>query len=72
MADYRLYMLNLDGHILRAADLKARDDDEAIARLRARGEPTDIELWCGKRRVALVPRAGGAADPENPDRPPTG
>ena len=56
LADYRLYLLDLDGRIMQAADLEADDDEMALAHVRHRRDTTDIELWCGKRKVARIPR----------------
>jgi len=56
MADYRLYLMSGDGHILQAAELTADDDREAIELVLLRQERSDVELWCGKRKVATVPR----------------
>ena len=56
MAHYRLYTLRDDGHILGAGDLEASDDGEAIQLARLRLEHRDIDLWCGTRPLALVPK----------------
>ena len=56
MADYRLYLMSVNGDILQAADIEADDDHEAIHLVRLRQEPNDVELWSGKRRVAVIPR----------------
>jgi hypothetical protein len=56
MADYRLYLMSDDDHIFHAADLTADDDREAIELVRLRQEGSDVELWCGRRKVAMIPR----------------
>lgn len=68
MADYRLYLMSDDGHILQAADLTADDDQEAIELVRLRQERSDVELWCNKRKVASFPRGQPPilAPPESP------
>ena len=63
MAHYRLYALNPDGHIRSGADIEATDDVEAVSLARIRLEHADIELWCGTRWVALVPKDGLAVIP---------
>jgi len=54
VADYRLYFLDSEGHIVKANEIRASGDREAIraARRRALGKPAD--LWCGARQVALL------------------
>ena len=51
MAVYRLYMLNLHGHIVDAVEFRCEDDAtaQAIAERRSRGRAT--ELWSGARVV---------------------
>ena len=56
MADYRGYVLDPSGRILRASDLQVKDDLEAIELVRLWCEPGDVELWSGKRKVATVKR----------------
>jgi hypothetical protein len=58
MADYRLYLMDDDGHILRGIDLAAPDDKEAFELVRLRDDPGDVELWCGTRKVASIPKGG--------------
>jgi hypothetical protein len=60
MAHYRLYAMTSDYHIISGHDLDAADDDEAIRLTRLRVEHSEIELWCGKRKVALVRKDGVA------------
>jgi hypothetical protein len=51
MADYRLYYLAQDNHILRAKDFQSPDDAaaEAVARSRSVGNP--VELSSQDRRI---------------------
>ena len=41
-----------------AIPLGADDDVEAVELVRLGRELTDCELWCGKRKVAFIPRGG--------------
>jgi hypothetical protein len=76
MADYRLYLLNSEGHITRATDLSAETDAEALVRARAMAKDRPIELWEGARCVlawsanassAGAPGVAGAT--QKPDAP---
>ena len=58
MAEYPLYIQNINGHIMHAIDLVAGDDWTAIRIVQARQEATDLELWCGRRKVASMPEGG--------------
>jgi hypothetical protein len=64
MPSYRLYAMTRDGHIRSAETIDAESDGEAIHLARLRLEHADIELWCGKRRVAWVPKDGLAVVPD--------
>ena len=66
MASYRLYVLGQDGRIDYGSDIEALEDGEAIELARLRLEHTDIEIWCGTRKVALVPKDGLAVTPSRP------
>ena len=55
MAEYRLYCLDRDGHIRRRHEIDAADDAAAIAAARAIAAESAAELWCGTRKVALLP-----------------
>jgi hypothetical protein len=56
MAEYRVYALNQDGSIRHSSELYAGDDNEAVHLARLRPEKFAMEVWCGARKVALVPR----------------
>lgn len=58
MAHYRFYLMDAADRIMHASDLEADDDAQAIELLCLRGEQTDVELWCGKRKVASLPKGG--------------
>jgi hypothetical protein len=49
-----MYLLNADGHVIRASDLFALDDQDAIEQARRRGALANVELWSGKRKVGLI------------------
>ena len=52
MSYYRIYFMNSsNGHIDRAEDLQARDDQEAIATTNPLVDGQPVELWCGTRKV---------------------
>ena len=65
MADYRAYVLDVDGHITERLDLDCADDAEAVRLARRRLKDPDIEVWQGARMVA---RFSNGAHP--PDRGP--
>ncbi|HYD11462.1 MAG TPA: hypothetical protein VEC11_01300 [Allosphingosinicella sp.] len=54
MADYRLYLLNDDGHIFWARDIDADSDEAALEMARAEGHQHDVEVWQGRRKVGAV------------------
>ena len=58
MGSYRFYPVKGGVRVKPAIPLGADDDVEAVELVRLGREPTDCELWCGKRKVALVPRSG--------------
>jgi hypothetical protein len=60
VSHYRLYALTPDGYAQSVHTIDATDDGEAIELARLRVEHADIELWRGRRKVALVPKDGPA------------
>ena len=58
MADYKLYCLDGSGRITRRHDFVADDDEAAIEIGRTTAPTVTCELWCGARRVALLPADG--------------
>lgn len=63
MESYRLYLIEpRDGHIYRARDIEAADDDAAL-RISARTARRPAELWAGPRRIALLGQAADLARP---------
>ncbi len=63
MADYRLYLLNLQGHIDRAVPLMCETDDQAVDEARAFPHAQGKELW---RRDRLVRRFDASRAPTDP------
>lgn len=58
MAEYKLYCLDQKGRIARRHDLEAPDDASAANAARAQFPDVTCELWCGTRKVALIPAGG--------------
>ncbi len=65
MADYRLYLLDRDGHIVKAIELACADDDCAWAAVKDHDLSVPVELWRGKRRVGLLKPGGEPIDAMN-------
>lgn len=58
VAEYKLYCLDPRGRIQRRHEFEAADDDAAIAAARVRFSGETCELWCGTRKIALIPAGG--------------
>ena len=58
MPDYRLYCLNNHGRIVKAHDVEARNDEEAIAAAKDMQLPSKCELWDKDRLVAEIEAYG--------------
>ena len=58
MAEYKLYCLDPKGRIARRHEFEASDDADAIDRARTDHPEESCELWCGTRKVALIPAGG--------------
>jgi hypothetical protein len=56
MAEYRVYTIGTDGHIVQSTPLVCDDDGQAIEQARKIGEGQTLEIWSGERFVAQVPR----------------
>jgi hypothetical protein len=55
MSQYRAYFVDLDGHILRPAELiEADTDTQAIEAAKQYLNGHDVELWQGSRPVTLL------------------
>jgi hypothetical protein len=69
MPDYKLYHLDPhSGHITKAEERVAADDDAALVDARERRSDHPLELWCGRRkvgRVDVIPE-GAAFVPDDP------
>jgi hypothetical protein len=52
MPDYRVYVLDTDGHIARSILLVCPDDRAAIASAKQLIDGHDIELWQRDRKIA--------------------
>ncbi len=59
LADYRLYFHDRAGRFARSEELTVDDDGAAMDHARALGHQYDVEIWEGKRKVAIVPPAPG-------------
>jgi len=55
--EYRAYTVGLDGHFLKRDGFECDDDDSAVKHAQRLVDDHDIELWCGNRFVAKLPRA---------------
>jgi hypothetical protein len=58
VAEYKLYCLDPSGRIQRRHEFEAADDGAAIAGARAQFPEETCELWCGTRKIALIPAGG--------------
>jgi hypothetical protein len=56
MAEYRVYVLDKDGHISRAIELVCPDDEAAKQSARQFVDGHDIELWQRGRQIAKFDR----------------
>jgi hypothetical protein len=55
--EYRAYTVGLDGHFMKRDGFECADDDSAVMHAQRLVDDHDIELWCGNRFVAKLPRA---------------
>ena len=51
MADYRAYIIGIDGHFIKAIELVCPDDDTAKEYAKQLVDGHDVELWQGDRQV---------------------
>jgi hypothetical protein len=51
MAEYRAYMVGIDGHFIGFDPLICGSDSEAIEKAKRLLGGHDLELWCGPRLV---------------------
>jgi hypothetical protein len=54
MAEYRVYSIGADGHIIRSTPLVCKDDAEAMEQARKIGHEHTLEIWSGERFVARI------------------
>ncbi|HEX4555738.1 MAG TPA: hypothetical protein VH249_17230 [Xanthobacteraceae bacterium] len=54
MPHYRIYFVGADGHFTSAAEVTYRDDAEAIEAAKGIAGGKKVELWSGRRRVAII------------------
>ncbi len=52
MAEYRVYVIGLDGRFIRSIDISCADDSAAIESAKQLIDGHDIELWQRDRRIA--------------------
>ena len=55
MADYRVYLMDMDGHIFKSVELTCADDAEAIEQALGLAVGHDVELWQLDRQIAKFP-----------------
>jgi hypothetical protein len=55
--EYRAFAVGLDGHFLKSDGFESADDDTAAKHAQGLVDDYDIELWCGNRLVAKLPRS---------------
>lgn len=58
LAEYKLYCLDRNDRIEKRIEFEAADDAAAMAYARDNHPGTNCELWCGARKVALIPAEG--------------
>jgi hypothetical protein len=58
VAEYKLYCLDPKGRIQRRHEFEAADDTDAIATARSQFGNETCELWCGTRKIAVIPADG--------------
>jgi hypothetical protein len=60
IAEYRAYVVGLDGHFINYTEFVARDDGEAFQKTKQLVDGYAVELWSGERFVKKF-------DPKEPD-----
>jgi hypothetical protein len=56
MAEYRAYIIGVDGHFIRAVELVCPDDETAKEYAKQLVDGHDVELWQLDRQIAKFPR----------------
>jgi hypothetical protein len=59
MTGYRVYVIGIDGHFLRAIELVCPDDESAKEYARQLIDGHDLELWQGDRKVEAFKHTHG-------------
>jgi hypothetical protein len=57
MAEYRAYLIGIDGHFLRAVELVCPDDEIAKEYAKRLVDGHDVELWQGERKIETFKHA---------------
>ena len=55
MADYRIYLVDDDGHFYDVVPLDCEDDAKAVEQAKRLADARPIELWQLDRKVAVIP-----------------
>ena len=55
MADYRIYLMDTDGHIFKSVELICANDEQAMEHAQRLAVGHDVELWQLDRQVAKFP-----------------
>lgn len=58
MNTFRAFVLDENNRIVRSEILAASSDDEALQAARAFADESDLEIWQGSRRIALMLKGG--------------
>ena len=56
--EYRVYLIDSDGHFYQAVPLVCANDDEAIEQAKQLVNGHDVELWQRDRKIAAFNKAG--------------
>lgn len=54
MPDYRIYVIDSDGHFHSALPLECTDDSEAVEKAKQLVDGHDVELWQRDRKIARL------------------
>ena len=57
LREYNFFRMNVSGVVDTAKVVKLKDDEAAIAHAREMYHAGQVEVWSGKRKVAVVPPA---------------
>lgn len=66
MNTFRAFVLDENNRIVRSEILAATTDEEALQAARVFSDESDLEIWQGSRRIALMLK-GGEIRPFNTD-----